>query len=189
MTSLDEPASVSQVRKMVQVFVGCKWSLHIFRQILVGITRPGELARYLDAGQSHEGMQTEYSYPDLGDRLRPNEWAEQGKPVLLDKALARKKEILDNYFPSHVSDEVDRQIRQQFKIFLPRKALSEFEMRVLFQMSANDSAALIDSPEASGLGLHRALYYNEHEGYLETFRPYMMPGEEWVKGVLEKLNR
>ena len=30
--------------------------------------------------------------------------------------------------------------------FLGRKTLSEFEMRVLFQMSASDSASLIDAP-------------------------------------------
>jgi len=59
--------------------------------------------------------------------------------------------------------------------FLGRKGLGEFEMRVLFQMSANDSASLIDSPRAGSLGLHRALFYNEHEGYLETFRPYALP--------------
>ncbi|HEV7866898.1 MAG TPA: FtsK/SpoIIIE domain-containing protein, partial [Chthoniobacteraceae bacterium] len=66
-----------------------------------------------------------------------------------------------------------------------RKALSEFEMRVLFQMSANDSASLIDSPKASGLGLHRALFYNEHEGSLETFRPYAVPDAEWIRGAGE----
>jgi hypothetical protein len=32
---------------------------------------------------------------------------------------------------------------------LSRKALTEFEMRVVFQMSANDSASLIDSAKAS----------------------------------------
>lgn len=64
---------------------------------------------------------------------------------------------------------------------LSRKALSEFEMRVLFQMSANDSASLIDSPKASGLGLHRALFYNEQEGYLETFRPYAQPDRGWFE--------
>ena len=67
-------------------------------------------------------MQTEYLYPELGDRLSPNEWAEQNKPVLLDKAISRKKEILENHFPVHVSDEADRQIREQFNIFLPREA-------------------------------------------------------------------
>jgi hypothetical protein len=64
--------------------------------------------------------------------------------------------------------------------FLSRKALSEFEMRVLFQMSANDSASLIDNPKAGLLGLHRALFYNAQEGYLETFRPYALPSTEWV---------
>jgi hypothetical protein len=71
--------------------------------------------------------------------------------------------------------------------FLNRKALSEFEMRVLFQMSANDSASLIDSPKASDLGLHRALFYNEHEGSLETFRPYATPDSEWLRQAGEQL--
>jgi DNA segregation ATPase FtsK/SpoIIIE, S-DNA-T family len=62
-----------------------------------------------------------------------------------------------------------------------RKAFSEFEMRVLFQMSANDSASLIDNPKASTLGLNRALFYNEQEGWLETFRPYALPDNAWVE--------
>jgi S-DNA-T family DNA segregation ATPase FtsK/SpoIIIE len=71
--------------------------------------------------------------------------------------------------------------------FMSRKALSEIEMRVLFQMSQNDSASLIESPKASALGLHRALFYNEHEGYLETFRPYAMPDSGWIDAVGEQL--
>ena len=73
--------------------------------------------------------------------------------------------------------------------FLSRKAFSEFEMRILFQMSANDSASLIDSPKASTLGLHRALFYNEQEGYLETFRPYALPSHEWVEHAARNLTR
>jgi S-DNA-T family DNA segregation ATPase FtsK/SpoIIIE len=65
--------------------------------------------------------------------------------------------------------------------FLSRKALSEFELRILFQMSANDSANLIDNPKASTLGLHRALFFNEQEGYLETFRPYALPDHQWLE--------
>ncbi len=67
--------------------------------------------------------------------------------------------------------------------FLGRKALSEFEMRVVFQMSATDSASLIDAPNASTLGLHRALFYNEREGTLETFRPYAQPDNGWIEEV------
>ena len=73
--------------------------------------------------------------------------------------------------------------------FLSRKALGEFELRVLFQMSANDSASLIDSPKASTLGLHRALYYNEQEGQLETFRPYSLPDNEWLEQTGRDLQR
>jgi len=47
-------------------------------------------------------------------------------------------------------------------------------------MSANDSAKLIQS-KASTLDLHRALYYNEQEGYLETFRPYALPARSGSK--------
>jgi len=70
---------------------------------------------------------------------------------------------------------------------LSRKALSEFEMRVVFQMSANDSASLIDSPQANNLGLHRAILFNGHEGWLETFRPYALPEEPWLDEVGSKL--
>jgi hypothetical protein len=70
--------------------------------------------------------------------------------------------------------------------FLSRKAFSEFEMRVLFQMSASDSASLIDNPKAGSLGLHRALFYNEQEGQLETFRPYAVPPTAWVDEIAQK---
>lgn len=64
--------------------------------------------------------------------------------------------------------------------FFNRKALAEFGLRVLFQMSTNDSASLIDSPKAGDLGLHRALLFDEHAGTLETFRPYAMPSGTWL---------
>ena len=73
--------------------------------------------------------------------------------------------------------------------YVSRKAFSEFEMRVLFQMSANDSASLIDNPKASILGLHRALFYNAQEGYLETFRPYSLPSKEWIEQAAGNLAR
>ena len=72
---------------------------------------------------------------------------------------------------------------------LSRKALSEFEMRVVFQMSANDSASLIDSPQANNLGLHRAILFNGQEGWLETFRPYALPDEGWLAEAGGNLGR
>lgn len=71
--------------------------------------------------------------------------------------------------------------------FLSRKLLTEFEMRLVFQMSANDSASLIDSPKAANLGLHRALLHNEQAGTLETFRPYAEPDSAWLEEVAKAL--
>jgi S-DNA-T family DNA segregation ATPase FtsK/SpoIIIE len=60
---------------------------------------------------------------------------------------------------------------------------------VLFQMSASDSASLIDAPDASTLGLHRAVLYNDRESHLEIFRPYALPGNEWIEEVARSLAR
>jgi hypothetical protein len=73
--------------------------------------------------------------------------------------------------------------------FMTRKAISEFELRVLFQMSANDSASLIDNPKAGLLGLHRAILQNAKQGWLETFRPYALPDLGWIEQAGAALGR
>jgi hypothetical protein len=66
---------------------------------------------------------------------------------------------------------------------LDRQNLRDFEMRALFQMNANDSSSLTDTPEASRLGVHRALFYDEGQGRMEKFRPYGLPSPEWLAWV------
>jgi len=68
-----------------------------------------------------------------------------------------------------------------------RQGLRDFEMRVLFQMSAADSSNLIDSPAAGKLGLYRALFYSEEKGQPEKFRPYGLPEDSWLDWVKEQL--
>ncbi len=70
--------------------------------------------------------------------------------------------------------------------FLGRKGLSEFELRVLLQMSGADSSSLCDQPLASNLGLHGGLFYNDREGRTETFRPYSLPSESWLTSLAER---
>ncbi len=70
---------------------------------------------------------------------------------------------------------------------LDRRSLREFAMRVAFQMSAEDSSNLIDTPAAAKLGAHRAIYANEDEGRQEKFRPYALPTEAWIRQAGEKL--
>jgi ABC-type multidrug transport system fused ATPase/permease subunit len=69
-----------------------------------------------------------------------------------------------------------------------RQTLREFEMRVAFQMSGNDSSTLIDTPAASKLGTHRALFHSEEQEVLEKFRPYRPPTEAWLDWVRERLH-
>ncbi len=73
--------------------------------------------------------------------------------------------------------------------YLPRRALHDFEMRAIFQMSSTDSSQLIDSPIAAKLGPHRGLLYLEEQGGVEKFRPYNPPSAEWLVDVKERLQR
>jgi DNA segregation ATPase FtsK/SpoIIIE-like protein len=70
---------------------------------------------------------------------------------------------------------------------LDRTAMREFDNRILFQMSSNDSSTLIDSPAANKLGFFRALAYSEEQGVMEKFRPYALPSAEWLQSVATAL--
>jgi hypothetical protein len=71
---------------------------------------------------------------------------------------------------------------------LDRRALREFDMRVVFQMSADDSSNLIDTPAAGKLGPNRALFFSDEQGRLEKFRPYGLPSEDWLTWVAAQLH-
>jgi trimethylamine--corrinoid protein Co-methyltransferase len=83
----------------------------------------GGEGHYLGSEQTLEVMQSEYIYPDFSDRTSPNVWKENGKPVLLDKAVSKKDEILASHFPKHISDETDAKLREQFPIFLSPESM------------------------------------------------------------------
>ena len=68
-----------------------------------------------------------------------------------------------------------------------RPLLREFAMRILFQMSATDSSTLMDSPAASKLGRHRALFLHEEQERAEKFRPYGLPPAEWLNEACEAI--
>ena len=55
---------------------------------------------------------------------------------------------------------------------IDRSGMRDFDLRVLMQMGANDSSALIDAPTASRLGAERALLFSEERGTMERFRPF-----------------
>ncbi len=71
---------------------------------------------YLGSEQTLQLMQTEYVYPTLGNRMSPKEWDEAGQPMLIEKATARKNDILANA-RSLIDPALDQALRQEFKIY------------------------------------------------------------------------
>ncbi len=79
----------------------------------------GGPGHYLGTDATLSRMQVDYVYPTFGDRTSPKEWAELGKPDLLDKATARKEEILGMPSPARFDSLLDAELRNKFNIHLP----------------------------------------------------------------------
>ena len=71
---------------------------------------------YLGDPQTLSLMQTEYIYPAVADRTSPKEWAEIGKPDLIQKAIERKNRILSEAGPLF-DFATDQAIREKFRIY------------------------------------------------------------------------
>jgi trimethylamine--corrinoid protein Co-methyltransferase len=93
-------------------------SFNTIKEVCMG----GE-GHYLGSEQTLRVMQSEYIYSEFSDRSSPNVWEENNKPLILNQAIRKKKEIIGSHFPSHVSAETDAQIREQFPIFLSRETM------------------------------------------------------------------
>ena len=79
---------------------------------------------YLGHGQTLDLMQREYFYPAIADRFSPKEWAEKGKPDILQRAIAEKKRILATHYPRHVPRTLDDELRARHpELRLPRSAM------------------------------------------------------------------
>ena len=79
----------------------------------------GGSGHYLGTGQTLGRMQVDYVYPTFGDRTSPKEWAERDKPDLIEKAVARKNQILSERSPARFDAALDAEIRARFNIHLP----------------------------------------------------------------------
>jgi DNA segregation ATPase FtsK/SpoIIIE, S-DNA-T family len=58
--------------------------------------------------------------------------------------------------------------------WIPRQGMRDLEVRILCQMSNNDSNTLIDSGAANRLEPHAVIYYDEIDGKILKVRPYRM---------------
>jgi trimethylamine--corrinoid protein Co-methyltransferase len=79
----------------------------------------GGPGHYLGTDQTLARMQRDHVYPTCGDRSSPKEWAEKGKPDLIEKVTARKQAILAEPAVARFAPDIDRAIRARFRIHLP----------------------------------------------------------------------
>jgi len=86
-------------------------SIDAMKEVCLG--GPGH---YLGSDQTLKLMQTEYVYPTLGNRMSPKEWNEAGNPQLLDRAIARKNDILAKA-GCMIDPEMDAAIRKANNIY------------------------------------------------------------------------
>lgn len=89
-------------------------ALDQMRSVCIG--GPGH---YLGTSETLARMQSDYVYPTLGDRTSPKEWAERGRPDLLEQATARKEAILAERSAARFDAVTDAAIRAAFNIHLP----------------------------------------------------------------------
>ncbi len=84
-------------------------------EVMKAVCLDGGPGHYLGSDQTLMLMQTEYLYPDCGNRMSPKVWNEEGRPDLIAVARARKDRILQSA-PPQISPETDRAVRERFPI-------------------------------------------------------------------------
>lgn len=89
-------------------------ALDQMREVCLG--GPGH---YLGTAQTLSRMQADHVYPALGNRNSPKEWAEKGKPDLLENATARKLAFLAERSAARFDPVLDQALRARFNIHLP----------------------------------------------------------------------
>jgi len=80
---------------------------------------------FLGRNETLERMKSDFVYPEIGDRRSIEEWVADGARDTRSVAIDRTRQILKNHHPRHLSDQLDRALRDRFDIRLPRSSVGE----------------------------------------------------------------
>ena len=86
---------------------------------LIARTVLGGPNHYLGAPQTLSLMESEYLYPNLGDRSTLADWQYRGSPDLMQAARRRVREIMATHYPECIDPKRDRELRARHDIRLP----------------------------------------------------------------------
>ena len=73
---------------------------------------------FLNQPQTLELMQSEYLYPEVGDRRTASDWEEGGSETIYQAARTKVRDILSSHYPAYIEPGVDEAIRARFPIQL-----------------------------------------------------------------------
>ncbi len=79
------------------------------------------VGHYLNQEQTLQIMQTEYLYPNIGDRRTASDWQQGGQQTVYELAHERVKKLLSSHYPAYIGPEADARIREKFPIKLDPK--------------------------------------------------------------------
>ena len=135
---------ITQARGMQASLMGCALESYVIDNDMLGIIMKslagievseetlalkaiGEVAHgeghFLGRAETLERMQSDFVYPEIGDRRSIDEWEADGAQDIRSMAIDRTRKILQQHYPHHLSDELDRALRGQFDIRLPRSVM------------------------------------------------------------------
>ena len=88
-------------------------SIDVIREV---VKEPGH---FLGHAQTLSLMQSEYTYPMVGNRVSPDDWVDAGGRRVHDVAHDQVTKVLAEHYPTHVPAAIDAKIRENFDIKLP----------------------------------------------------------------------
>ena len=80
---------------------------------------------FLGQPETLQRMQTDFVYPEIGDRRTIAEWEGDGSKDIREVARVRTRQILKQHYPKHISAELEQKLRDKFDIRLPVEAMQQ----------------------------------------------------------------
>ena len=103
---------------------------------LLGVLQPGDTlavasidevvhgdGHFLGQPETLQRMQSDFVYPEIGDRSSIDEWEADGSKDIREVARDRTRRILQQHFPRHLPAEIDSKLRDNFDIRLPQAVM------------------------------------------------------------------
>jgi len=79
---------------------------------------------FLGQPETLQRMQSDFVYPQVGDRRNIEDWQADGARDIREVARDRTRQILQQYYPRHLSAETDERLRQRFDIRLSKEVMT-----------------------------------------------------------------